>query len=246
MKQKFSLDRTQLKLIAIISMVIDHVAWGFVETNSPLGQFMHVLGRFTIPIMSFFIVEGFRKTRDLRQYFYRLAEGAALSIIPFYLFFGEEYGYRQNIIFDYLIGLSMLTILEKTKLPKPVKGLLVALLFVVSATVGGWIITPSMFILAFYYGRTFKEKAKWFIAADLITVAFLVSAILLNNEYHFSHYDWVWWDKFYLLGFMLALPLLYLYNGEKGSDKPGSRFYYMFYPVHLLILWILKLALIGA
>lgn len=53
-----TLDRTQLKLIAICAMVIDHVAWGFVEFMTPLGQIMHVLGRFTIPIMCYFVAEG--------------------------------------------------------------------------------------------------------------------------------------------------------------------------------------------
>ncbi|MCR5595489.1 MAG: diguanylate cyclase [Lachnospiraceae bacterium] len=240
MKVKFSLNRSQLKIIAIISMVIDHVAWGFVDFYSPLGQFLHVCGRFTIPIMCFFVAEGFRKTHDIKKYLGRMASAAVISIIPFYLFFGEEYGYRQNIIFDYLLGLLMLTVLEKSNFKKWQKYLLVALLFAVSATVGGWIITPSVFILAFYYGRTFAEKAKWFIIGDLVTVGFLVVAISLNSIYHFAHYDWVWWDKFYLLGFMLALPLLYVYNGEKGSKLPGNTFYYWFYPVHFIVLVAIK------
>ena len=221
-------------------MVIDHVAWGFVDFYSPLGQFLHVLGRFTIPIMCFFIAEGFRKTHDLKMYIYRMAAASAFSIIPFYLFFGEEYGYRQNIIFDYLLGLLMLTVLEKSKFKKWHKITLVVILFIISATIGGWIITPSWFILGFYYGRTFKDKVKHFVIADLSTVAFLVVAILLNGVYHFSHYEWVWWDKFYLLGFMLALPLLYLYNGEKGPDRPSGGFFYIFYPAHFIVLWLIK------
>ena len=62
------LDRTQLKLIAICAMVVDHAAWGFVEFMSPLGQVMHVIGRFTLPIMCFFVAEGFRKTSDRNGY----------------------------------------------------------------------------------------------------------------------------------------------------------------------------------
>ncbi|MCR4618461.1 MAG: diguanylate cyclase [Lachnospiraceae bacterium] len=240
MKTKFSLNRTQLKIIAIISMVIDHTAWGFVDFYSPLGQVMHVLGRFTIPIMCFFIAEGFRKTSDLKKYIYRMASFAAFTIIPFYLFFGEEYDYRQNIIFDLLLGLLVLTVLESKKLKTFPKVLLTILLFVVSATIGGWIITPILFILSFYYGKTFKQKAIMFIIADVATVLFLMISIYLNNIYHFSHYEWVWWDKSYLLGFMLALPLLYFYNGEKGSNFGGRYFFYFFYPSHFLALFFIK------
>ena len=237
MEKRYGLNRTQLKIIAIISMVKDHFAWGFVDFYSPLGQILHVMGRFTVPIMCFFIAEGFRKTSNLKAYIYRMVTFAIVSVIPFYIFFHEEYGYRQNIIFDLLLGLLMLTVLENKRLKKPLKVILTVLLFVVSVTVGGWIVTPSLFILAFYYGRTFREKAIWFCIADLATVAFLVVSIILNNHYHFMRYEWVWWDKLYLLGFMLALPLLYLYNGEKGKNVFGMRyFFYLFYPCHFLIL----------
>lgn len=241
----FSLDRTQLKIIAIISMVIDHTAWGFVDFYSPLGQVMHVMGRLTIPIMCFFIAEGFRRTHDLKRYILRMAAYAAITVIPFYIFFGEEYGYRQNIIFDYLLGLLMLTTLEHKSLLKWQKVLIVTLLFVVSITVGGWIITPECFILAFYYGRDFKEKSKWVILSTVTTVAFLVVAILLNEVYHFSHYEWLWWDKFYLMGFILGLPLLKYYNGQKGKDILGKNFFYIFYPAHFLVLAIIKAFVTG-
>ena len=106
-----TLDRTQLKLIAICAMVIDHVAWGFVEFMTPLGQIMHVLGRFTIPIMCYFVAEGFRKTSSVKGYVKRMACFAAIAMIPFYLFFGELYEYRQNIIFDLAFDRFLFSIL---------------------------------------------------------------------------------------------------------------------------------------
>lgn len=239
MNKKLSLDRTQLKIIAIISMVIDHSAWGFLDFYTPLAQFLHVCGRFTVPIMCFFIAEGFRKTHDLKRYIFRMATYAVVSTIPFYIFFHEEYGYRQNIIFDLLLGLLLLTVLE-SKLAKWQKILLTILLFGISMTIGGWIIEPMLFILIFYYGRSWKEKVRLFIIADVAMVALLVVAICLNNVYHFSHYEWVWWDKFYLLGFMLALPLLKCYNGEKGKPIIGRHFFYIFYPAHFLVLSTIK------
>ena len=150
MKKGFGLSRTQLKIIAIISMVIDHFAWGFVDFYSPLGQFLHVCGRLTVPIMCFFIAEGFRKTSSIKKYIHRMAVFAVITIIPFYIFFHEEYGFRQNIIFDLMLGLILLTVLECKHLPKWGKVVLSILLFATSATIGGWVITPMLFILAFY------------------------------------------------------------------------------------------------
>lgn len=244
MNKKLSLNRTQLKIIAIISMVIDHTAWGFLDFYTPLAQFLHVLGRFTVPIMCFFIAEGFRKTKDLKRYIHRMITFAAISVIPFYMFFHEEYGYRQNIIFDLLLGLLLLTVLE-SNLAKWKKVMLTILLFAISMTIGGWVIEPMLFILIFYYGKDFKQKVKLFVIADVGMVASLVILISLNSVYHFSQYNWVWWDKFYLLGFMLALPLLNCYNGEKGPDIIGKYFFYVFYPAHFVILVGIKQIVAG-
>ena len=106
------LDRTQLKFIAICAMVCDHAAWGFVEFMSPLGQLMHIIGRLTVPTMCFFVAEGFRHTSSIKEYIQRMALFAVVAMLPFYLFFHEIYDYRQNIIFDLLLGLLLLTVLE--------------------------------------------------------------------------------------------------------------------------------------
>ena len=66
--RKKGFSRTQLQYLAIVAMVVDHTAWGFVEFYSPLGQLMHLFGRLTLPIMCFFIAEGFRHTSDLKRY----------------------------------------------------------------------------------------------------------------------------------------------------------------------------------
>lgn len=98
---------------------------------------LHIIGRLTIPIMCFFIAEGFRKTHDLKKYILRMTIFAAVTFVPFYLFFHEEYAYRQKIIFDYLLALLLLTVLESKKLGKPAKVMLSILLAVISLVIGG-------------------------------------------------------------------------------------------------------------
>ena len=234
------LDRTQLKLIAICAMVIDHTAWGFVEFWSPLGQIMHILGRFTLPIMCFFVAEGFRKTSSVKGYIKRMACFAVVAMIPFYLFFHEEYEYRQNIIFDLLLGLLMLAVLEHKKLKKWQKAVLAAAIFYISAMIGGWVIMPILYILVFYYVRDFKKQAAWICGLTILLQVFLIVAMWLNHMFHFSKYDWPWYDKLYFLGFMLPLFLIKRYNGKKGKTVVGKYFFYLFYPAHFLVLSAIK------
>ena len=239
------LNRTQLKFIAICAMVCDHVAWGFVEFMSPLGQVMHVSGRLTIPIMCFFVAEGFRHTSSIKGYIKRMTLFWIVAVLPFYIFFGELYEYRQNIIFDLLLGLLLLTVLENKRFKLWQKVVLATGLFIISATVGGWVIMPMLYILVFYYVKDFKKQAAWVCGLTVTLEVFLIVAVELNRVLHFSKYDWPWYDKLYFLGFMLPLFLLKFYNGEKGKNIIGKYFFYIFYPAHFLVLAGIKAVLGG-
>jgi len=232
------LDRTQLKLIAICAMVCDHVAWGFVEFISPLGQVMHVIGRLTLPIMCFFVAEGFRHTSSRSGYIKRMMHYAVVAMLPFYLFFGEMYEYRQNIIFDLLLGLLLLAVLENERLQVWQKAVLSVGLFTISAVIGGWVIMPMLYILVFYYVKGFKRQAAWFCGLTITLEVFLIVAVELNRVFHFSKYDWPWYDKLYFLGFMIPLLLLKFYNGEKGRGI--KYFFYAYYPLHRYVISIVS------
>ena len=236
MLREKGLTREQLKLWAIIAMVVDHTAWGFVDFMTPLGQCMHIFGRFTVPIMCFFIAEGYRHTSSVKKYILRMATFAVISVIPFYIFFHEEYEYRQNIIFDLLLALLAVAAMEHKSWKKPVRVAAVAGLFVISMLIGGWVIMPIVYVLVFYYNRDFKSQAKWFTIFTLIMVVTLSTAIVLNQQYHFSKYEWTVGERLYLLGFILALIPLSMYNGQKGKTIVNRYFFYLFYPAHFLVL----------
>ncbi len=239
------LNRTQLKVIAICAMVCDHVAWGFVEFMSPLGQIMHIIGRFTLPIMCFFIAEGFRHTSSVKGYIKRMALFAVVAVLPFYLFFGEMYEYRQNIIFDLLLGVLLLAVLENKRLKVWQKVIPVAGLFAISALIGGWVIMPMIYILIFYYVKGFKKQAILFSTLTVVMEVFIIVGMQLNQIWHFTHYDWPWYDKLYLLGFVLPLLVLKHYNGEKGKDIFGRYFFYVFYSAHFVILATIRVLVGG-
>ena len=245
MIQMKALNRTQLKLIAICAMVCDHLAWGFLDFYTPLAQILHIIGRLTIPIMCFFIAEGYRHTSNLRRYIHRMICFWLISILPFYLFFGDMYEYRQNIIFDLLLGLCTLTVLNASTLKKWKKVLLTAAIFFLSAAVGGWPVMPILFILIFYYLPDFKKQALWICTLTVLLVIFLAVTSSLNQTYHFCHYSWMWYDRLYMLGFMLSLLFLKHYNREKGQTPFTSYFFYIFYPAHFLLLYLVQKMIAG-
>ena len=60
----------ELKLLAILAMTVDHIAWSLFPGYSmhPLALLMHAIGRLTCPIMCYFIAEGYHYTRNFKKY----------------------------------------------------------------------------------------------------------------------------------------------------------------------------------
>ncbi|MBR5067138.1 MAG: diguanylate cyclase, partial [Lachnospiraceae bacterium] len=228
-----------LKFIAIFAMTIDHVAWACIPFDSVLGQIMHVVGRFTIPIMCFAIVEGYLHTSNIVKYALRLLIFGIISETPFYMFFGSMYGYRQNIIIDLLLALLTIMIAASENNSLSAKIIAIISLGIISSIIGGWPLLPMVYVLIFYFFRNkFGKICLFFSAVTVIMVVGLVLFGIINSNVHAVNIDWKWYDKLYLLGFILPLALIYFYNGEKGGNRFSSSFFYVYYPAHLLVLSI--------
>lgn len=84
-KNNKGINSNILKLIAIISMTFDHVAWavfpGF--STHPLAVIMHIFGRIACPIFCFFIVQGYIYTKNFKKYFCRILIFAIISHVPY-------------------------------------------------------------------------------------------------------------------------------------------------------------------
>ena len=84
---KATLNSNRLKIIAIIAMTLDHIAWlvfpGYARELLPLV--LHGIGRMACPIMCYCIAEGYRYTKNIHQYTARLFAFAVISHIPYML-----------------------------------------------------------------------------------------------------------------------------------------------------------------
>lgn len=213
-----------LKIIAIISMLSDHL--GYIIFGK--ATFMNYIGRLAFPIFAFSISEGYYHTKNLKKYFFRLFVFATISQIPYMLFLSSfTTTFCFNTIFSLTLGLISIFVYDK------INNKYIGLLFVILCS----IIAES---LNFDYG--------WFgIAIIFIFYIFRNKKILMNISFILTTFIYYFYNylKFlnpiyiYIMFFCcLALIPINMYNGKKG--KNAKYLFYIFYPLHLVLLYLLN------
>ncbi len=246
-------NRNHLKLIACVSMLLDHMG---------ILLFPHVslfrwLGRIAMPLFAFFIGEGCRYTHDRKRYFLRLGALAAFCQIVFAadtLIGGGGVGPRSdiwflNILFTFSVScggcFAVRGAKEAARRAEGKRAALCAGAFCL------WLLAAGAFTWFAWRQRTFSGWAlhmDYGISGLLLPVsavlfdgprrkrfAFLL-ALLCYCFIYSSAMPYVWFS-------LLSFPLLLCYNGQ-GGDRRFNKAFYLFYPAHLGALYLIAL-LIG-
>ena len=227
LKKKQILDGTMLKIIAMVSMVSDHVG----DLFFPGVMWLRMIGRLAMPLFSFCIAEGYAHTRDKNRYLLRMGIFALISEVPFDLAFEGKVGFgHQNIMLTFFLSILALKIFDLIRGEEPRnigKTVLVTLAVLVMAGLAlllraDYTIFAVIAVFLFYVLRNRHPLVR-----SGVGVAFL--AMTRTMGYYCT------------TGFSL-IPLL-LYNGKRGRGL--KWLFYAFYPGHLLVLFVLKKLLAG-
>ncbi len=240
-KLKF-LDATELKILALFFMLLDHM-WA---TIIPGNVWLTNIGRMAFPIFGFQIVEGFFHTSNLKQYMKRLLIFALISEIPFNFMMGSSwlYPFHQNVMFTLLLGLIAIASLDKARKNPSIKTIVLAVLALILTTglaQFGFTDYGAMgvfTIIAFYVFRGFKGA--WLgqlISLVLLNITFFagmtVGLTIFGHTFDFPTQGYA----------IFSLIFIWLYNGKKGTRNKWIQLgSYWFYPVHMLVLyWLFQL-----
>ena len=222
------LNGAQLKYIAFVSMLIDHTNNALITPmlNGTgwllrLSNLFSILGRIAFPIFIFFIVEGFFKTSNRKKYLLTLLVFGVISEVPFDMFTSKTFysPYWNNMMFT--LALCLITV---------------------------WIVD--------FLKEKIGNKVVWYIVSIVVVAvcSAIAMALSLDYDYHaivlaylfYIFYDKPVWGS--VLGYLSIIKELYsffgfgmvlTYNGKRGRQY--KWFNYLFYPVHILILGILRL-----
>lgn len=236
------LNRDIIKYIAMFTMLLNHIAIIFLPSGILFDIFLN-LGYFTAVTMCYFLVEGYQYTHSKKKYLQRLLLFALISQIPYSLAFAtgtyiefHDFSMMTTLALCFLVLLT----LEKVK-SKPLKILVIVLLILLSKFCD-WPLLAPIFTLLFVWAQNSVSRLK---------IAFFLAALLygLCNFVVYMHAfplsTNLWYAVTAMAGVGLGgLCILYLYNGKrmKVGENFSKWFFYLFYPVHLLILAIIRIA----
>ncbi len=230
MKKYEILNANTLKVIALISMIIDHIG----VMIFPNALWLRCLGRISLPIFAYMIAEGCRYTRNPRKYFLRIFVLGVLCQAVYFFAAGTLY---LSTVVSFSLSVAAIFMIKGAIRPRKARdGALCISALLLLALLMLFLLYPPQFMkpygLLVDYGiypflipivLYFLPKKEWRILA-MIPLLYLLS---LNFE----------WEQ--LLAFA-ALPILLLYNGQKGKRNLKYLFY-IAYPLHLGLIFIISL-----
>lgn len=227
------LNRDQIKYPAIILMTFNHVAHILMTSGTAVYEVFEDIGYFTSITMCYFFVDGYFYTHSRRNYAKRLFIFALISEIPYVLAMGY---FQLNVMFTFLICLIILTVLD-SKLNKFLKVLSVLGLMLLSAVSDCAFILPIAAIL-FRLGRGDRKKQ----AFAWITMCIIFFALNLPSYYSAENQiGYALLHSFYAVIPWIAsgIIIMYFYSGKKSKKHTflNKWTFYIYYPLHLLILW---------
>lgn len=237
MDRKRGLSTFELKMIAMITMLIDHCAIKFFSEFSHLYDAMRAIGRLSFPIFCFILAEGFFYTRNRRKYSLRLLIFALISEVPYDMFGGSFFNInKQSVMFTLLLGFLTIWAIDyirNSKIKYP-EFLLRSADEEILNTILELIALMSGIFAAYVMNSTYSYAGVLLVLFFYITHQNKIGQIVLNLAFNVGMYR----PSIQWLGVLSAIPIA-LYNGKLGSKK-GQYIFYWFYPVHLLILVVLN------
>ena len=213
------LSGSALKVIAVVSMTIDHIAFYVLYQEMGIGdswiyETMRCIGRLAFPIFAFLIVEGYRHTRHIGRYMTALLVTAIVAEIPWQLLGNAG---SHNVVFTLLLGLVTIFLVDHIN-DSSLLMLMETVFFSAIATMFNTDYTwhGICLIMILYLFREHRELAFIFGFPFLIDYGIFGSAI------------------------GMAIPLMY--SGRRGFIKgQGMKYlFYIYYPLHLMVIWLLK------
>ena len=222
------LTNNQLKLIALVSMTVDHVGM----VLFPKLLWLRLIGRLAFPIFAYMIAEGCRHTKGMPRYLGTLAASAAVCQLVYFFVMGSLY---QCIMVTFACAVGIIALIRRAQQTKKRYWWALAALGIAAAFFAAQLLPGLLPETDFGIDYGFEGimlpvvvylcPKRW----RLAVMVPMLALVTLGG-----------WEGQWMA--LAALPLLACYNGNRGALNLKWLFY-IYYPAHLVALQALALLL---
>lgn len=211
---------TDIKLIALVSMLIDHI--GLILYPDAIA--LRIIGRLAFPLFAFCIAEGMAHTKDRVKYIRNVFLFAVIST-PVYVVSVEK---PYNVLWTFVYAMLCIIIIDYEQKKKKWYISIICftvymfILFFAEYTKTDYRSYGVLLVVLFYYYYSRKNKA----SKEMTMLLFVALTC------------WCYFGTVQMFC-LFSIPILWFYNGQKGSVK-SKWLFYSFYPLHLLILYVIS------
>ena len=224
LQTKTGLTGNQLKIIAMITMTCDHVGMQIF----PHLVWLRLIGRLAMPIYAYMIAEGCRHTRDRKKYLLRLLGMGVLCQVVYLIAMGSLY---QCILITFSLSVMLICLLDRAEKEKTAKANM-ALYGAVLLVFFICVVLPDLL-------PNTEFRIDYGLPGVLLPVLIYgagTKGLMLGLALVAMKYGGIQWLAY------LTVPLLLCYNGKRGKANIG-KFFYWYYPIHLVAIYGVSLVL---
>lgn len=269
---KVTLNANQLKVIAIVTMIIDHIGYYFEPNlNSIVYVILRAIGRISMPIFAYLIVQGFFHTKNLKQYILRIFSFAIITQISIGLvsIFDENrlnmsVNTSLNVLFSYTLSLILLWIIHEKRIIEKydVNKNMFLKIFIILGIIGIYLFIPfdyeiylPLFIVMLYFIEKLKITLYMQRQNYNISIKGMVASAISEDKIQKGYILLIFLAMLSIIArsmnsmywyMLLALIPIYLYNGEKGKSNNNNKLKYLFYaifPIQHILIYLASLLL---
>jgi hypothetical protein len=230
------MDLFLIKIFALVTMAVDHLGV-FIFPNN---YYLRLIGRLSFPLFAWAIANGAYYTKNIYKYLIRLLVLAVISQIPYALLF-KVVGVSEpglNVLFTFSLGLLAIILVSKTK------NIIFRVLIIALASLLAFILKTDyqifgvFSVITFYllFNKPFETSIVYSLLLIIFYLLPLFANRLLGGIFEVSYLN------IFELFSVLSLFIIAAYNKKKGSYM--KFLFYVFYPLHILILYFVKVIII--
>lgn len=224
---KKGLSGNFLKIIALITMTMDHAGLMLF----PQCAWLRILGRLAFPLYAYMIAEGCRYTKNMARYFGSVAFVGVVCQLVYWFAMGSLY---MCIMVTFSLSIALIALVKEVTQ----RGGILRHLALTAAVAGVFFLCHGLPALlpdtdfSIDYGFIgVMIPVLIYLGTNAVSRLVLAGIGLAMLAATLGGIQWYG---------LLALPLLALYSGRRGKGKLKWLFY-LYYPVHLVILYALSM-----